>query len=223
MNVDLLGALFIGFLGSAHCIGMCGGIASAMSITAVTASDRYLTIFLYNIGRLLSYFVAGLIVGGAISSASMLITDSSGLNWLRLLSALVMIVLALHIGKWWQGIVHLEKLGQWLWKRISPAAQKLLPLTSPLHALPLGFLWGWLPCGLVYSALTWAAVSGSAINGGMTMFAFGLGTLPSMLLVGISANSMNKLKNSIIFRQIGALLLLFYGSYTAIATISLLT
>ncbi|GLO60966.1 cytochrome biogenesis protein [Vibrio sp. MACH09] len=223
MNIDLIGALFVGFLGSAHCVGMCGGIASAMSINITAKSDRLLTILCYNFGRLSSYTLAGFVVGGAISSASSLVTDYSVLNWLRFLSAFVMIVLALHIGKWWQGIIYIEKLGQWLWRFINPIATKLLPLSSPFQALPLGFLWGWLPCGLVYSALTWAAVSGSGINGSLTMLAFGIGTLPSMLLVGISAEYVNRVKTSTVFRQIGAMLLLAYGGYIALSTFSLLS
>ena len=223
MNLDLLGALMIGFFGSAHCIGMCGGIASAMSITSVSPSNRLLTTFFYNCGRLSSYIVAGAIVGGAISSASGLVSNYQILNWLRLLSAIVMVILALYIGKWWQGIVHIEKIGKYVWRLIAPLANRMLPLRSSFHALPLGFLWGWLPCGLVYSTLTWAAVSGSALNGSLIMLAFGAGTLPSMLLIGIGANYANKLKNSIAFRQVGALLLLAYGAYIGASTFSLLT
>jgi len=223
MNVDFLGAFFIGFLGAAHCVGMCGGIASAMSLTAVNPSGKLLTVSLYNIGRLTSYALFGLIVGGAVSSASAVMTENAALNWLRLLSAVVMIVLALYLGKWWQGLSYIEKGGQCLWKLISPWATKLLPLRSPLHALPLGFLWGWLPCGLVYSTITWAAVSGSAVNGALIMLAFGLGTLPSMLLVGVSASYVSGLKNSVIFRQAGAMLLLAYGVYVAASTLPLLT
>lgn len=219
---DWLGAMMVGFLGSAHCIGMCGGIATAMSINSVAKSDRLLTTLLYNTGRIISYLIAGAMVGGTISSAASLVTDYSILNWLRILSAVVMIILALHIGKWWHGLVYVEKLGQHLWKHLSPFSKKLLPLPTPFHALPLGLLWGWLPCGLVYSALTWSAVSGSAVNGAAIMLAFGLGTLPSMLFMGVGAAYLNKLKNSVYFRQTGAVLLLSYGIYILVQTSNLL-
>ncbi|MFC1237634.1 sulfite exporter TauE/SafE family protein [Vibrio sp. F74] len=222
MTSDWLGAMMVGFLGSAHCIGMCGGIATAMSINSVAKSDRLLTTLLYNTGRIISYLIAGAIVGGTISSAASLVTDYSILNWLRVLSAVVMIILALHIGKWWHGLVYVEKLGQNLWKHLSPFSKKLLPLPTPFHALPLGLLWGWLPCGLVYSALTWSAVSGSAVNGASIMLAFGIGTLPSMLFMGVGAAYLNKLKNSVYFRQTGAVLLLSYGIYILVQTSNLL-
>ncbi|UGA56406.1 sulfite exporter TauE/SafE family protein [Vibrio sp. VB16] len=222
MTSDWLGAMMVGFLGSAHCVGMCGGIATAMSINSVAKSDRLLTTLLYNTGRIISYLIAGAIVGGSISSAASLVSDYSILNWLRVLSAVVMIILALHIGKWWHGLVYVEKLGQHLWKHLSPFSKKLLPLPTPFHALPLGLLWGWLPCGLVYSALTWSAVSGSAVNGAAIMLAFGLGTLPSMLFMGVGAAYLNKLKNSVYFRQTGAVLLLSYGIYILVQTSNLL-
>jgi sulfite exporter TauE/SafE len=221
LTSDWLGAIMVGILGSAHCIGMCGGIASAMSLNSVSAQSRIATTIFYNLGRLFSYMVAGALVGGAVSNAASIVTDYALLNWLRLLSAIVMMMLAMHIGKWWHGLIYVEKFGQYLWKYISPLATKLLPLASPLHALPLGLLWGWLPCGLVYSALTWAAVSGSAQNGASIMVAFGLGTLPSMLLVGIGATFMNKLKSSVYFRQLGALLLMAYGVYVFVQTYNL--
>ncbi|WP_413284434.1 sulfite exporter TauE/SafE family protein [Vibrio sp. MA40-2] len=218
---DWIAALLVGFLGSAHCVGMCGGIASVMSLNSVTKGGRTLTTLLYNIGRIISYMIAGALVGGAISSAASLLQDYAVLNALRIMSALVMIILALYIGKWWHGLLYVEKLGQHLWKFISPLTKKLLPLSSPLHALPLGLLWGWLPCGLVYSSLTWAAVSGSAVNGSLIMAAFGVGTLPSMLLVGLGANYVNKLKNSPLFRQSGAIILLSYGVYNLSQSVNL--
>ncbi|MDV7104350.1 sulfite exporter TauE/SafE family protein [Vibrio sp. TH_r3] len=220
---DWIAALLVGFLGSAHCVGMCGGIASVMSLNSVTKSERTLTTLLYNTGRITSYMIAGALVGGAISSAASLLQNYSVLNALRIMSALVMIILALYIGKWWHGLLYVEKFGQHLWKYISPFTKALLPLPSPLHALPLGLLWGWLPCGLVYSSLTWAAVSGSAFNGTLIMAAFGIGTLPSMLLVGLGANYVNKLKNSPLFRQSGAIILLGYGMYTLSQSINLFT
>lgn len=216
---DLLAALLVGFLGSAHCIGMCGGIASALSINSITGTHRLLATLLYNLGRIISYVIAGTIVGGTISSVASLASDYAILNSLRVLSALVMIILALYIGKWWHGLVYIEKLGQYLWRYLSPLSTKLLPLPTPLHALPLGLLWGWLPCGLVYSALTWSAVSGSALNGAAIMLAFGIGTLPSMLLIGVGAAYISKLKNSAYFRQTGAVLLLSYGIYIFAQTV----
>ena len=223
MTPDFIGALMIGLVGAGHCMGMCGGIASLLSLGSSTAnkSTSLIPLF-YNLGRLSSYALIGALVGGAISGLSELSGLTHSLAWLRLIAALFMILVALYIAKWWQGLLLIEKLGQHIWRFISPTGKRLLPLKHPLHALPFGFIWGWLPCGLVYSALTWAAVAGSAINGGLIMLAFGIGTLPTMLIIGYGANHFQKLQKSLIFRNISALLLIAYGSYTAVETLELL-
>ncbi|MEX3073214.1 sulfite exporter TauE/SafE family protein [Vibrio alginolyticus] len=222
MNSDFIGALMIGLVGSGHCIGMCGGIASLLSMGAQQNRTSPLISLFYNLGRLASYALIGTIVGGAISGLTELSGLTQSLAWLRLVAAMFMILVALYIAKWWQGLLAIEKLGQYIWKFISPSGKRLLPLKSPLHALPFGFIWGWLPCGLVYSALTWSAVSGSAETGGMIMLAFGAGTLPSMLAVSYGASYFQKLQKSLIFRNISALMLIGYGGYTAVGAMQLL-
>lgn len=220
MSIDWLGAFFIGLVGAGHCMGMCGGIASMLTMGQSQPSK--LVPLLYNSGRLISYCVIGGLVGGAFSTISQVSQLNDALIWLRLAAAVFMILLACYIGRWWQGLLYIEKLGQSVWRFISPAGKSLLPLKSPLHALPFGFVWGWLPCGLVYSTLTWSAVSGSAVDGAMVMLAFGLGTLPAMLLVGHAASSLHKLQNSDIFRHIVAFSILIYGLYTGYGALSLL-
>ncbi len=219
---DWLSALLIGFLGSAHCIGMCGGIASLMGFTCQTSSQRLMATIMYNLGRIVSYSVAGMIVGGAFASAAGLVSDITMLNWLRLFSGVVLIIIALYIGQWWQGLTYIEQAGSVLWNRLSPVAQGFIPLRSPVHAFPAGLVWGWLPCGLVYSTLTWAAISGSVWQGGLTMLAFGLGTLPSMLIFGLSGGLLSQIKNNRWFRQIGALILLVYGVLTFVSMLRIL-
>ncbi|MDA0129135.1 sulfite exporter TauE/SafE family protein [Vibrio sp. MarTm2] len=221
MTPDWIGALVIGLVGAGHCMGMCGGIASMLSIGQNAPSK--LTPLFYNLGRITSYAVIGALVGGAVSSISQVSQLNDALAWLRLFAALFMVLLACYIGRWWHGLLYIEKLGQLLWKRISPAGKSLLPLKSPIHALPFGFIWGWLPCGLVYSTLTWSAVSGSAASGALVMLMFGLGTLPAMLAVGHSASVLHRLQNSVIFRHIVAVMLLIYGLYTGYGALSLLS
>ncbi len=211
---DWLGALIIGVLGGGHCMGMCGGIASAVAVGNKNSLQTFITTLFYNLGRLASYSLTGAVIGGSVSTIAHFSDFNLALTYLRLISALFMIFLALYIAKWWQGLLIIEQVGQSIWKFVSPFGRKLLPLRSPLYALPFGFLWGWLPCGLVYSTLTWAAVSGSALNGALIMLAFGFGTLPAMLLVGLSAATFMKWQRNILFRQCGALILLAYGFYT---------
>ncbi len=222
MNPDFIGALMIGLVGSGHCMGMCGGIASLLSMGAPHTRTSPLIPLLYNFGRLLSYVLLGAVVGGTISGLSELSGVAHSLAWLRLVAAIFMILVALYVAKWWQGLLAIEKLGQSIWKFISPAGKRLLPLKNPVHALPFGFIWGWLPCGLVYSALTWSAVSGSTVNGGLIMLAFGVGTLPSMLAISYGASYFHKLQKSVIFRNISALILIVYGGYTALGAVRML-
>ncbi|NVD06661.1 sulfite exporter TauE/SafE family protein [Vibrio sp. JPW-9-11-11] len=221
MTPDWIGAFFIGLVGAGHCMGMCGGIASMLSMGQAQPSK--LTPLFYNLGRLASYVLFGAIIGGTVSTISQVSQVNDVLVWLRLAAAIFMILLAGYIGRWWQGLLYVEKLGQSLWRLISPAAKSLLPLRSPTYAIPFGFVWGWLPCGLVYSTLTWAAVSGSATNGALVMLAFGLGTLPAMLLVGHTATQLNKLQSSHTFRHIVAVTILLYGLYTGYGALKLLS
>lgn len=221
MSPDWIGAFLIGLIGAGHCMGMCGGIASMLTI-GQTQPSKAIPLF-YNFGRLASYAFIGAIVGGAVASISEISALNNALTWLRLTAAAFMVLLACYIGRWWQGLLAVEKLGQTLWRFISPAGKSLLPLKSPIHAIPFGFIWGWLPCGLVYSTLTWSAVSGSALNGALIMAAFGLGTLPAMLLMGFGATYLHKLQQSQIFRNLGALILLTYGLYTGYGAIILLS
>ncbi|MGC9402225.1 sulfite exporter TauE/SafE family protein [Vibrio genomosp. F10] len=221
MSIDWIGAFFIGLVGAGHCMGMCGGLASALSIGQQRPSA--IIPLYYNIGRLLSYSVIGALIGSAVSSLVEFSQLNQALAWLRLVAALFMIILALYVGRWWFGLLAFEKLGQHFWKYISPLGKSLLPLKKPLHALPFGFVWGWLPCGLVYSMLTWAAVSGSAMNGALIMLCFGLGTLPAMLLIGYSASHLKRIQQSTLFRSVGAGLILGYGVYTGYGALMILS
>lgn len=185
MSIDFYAAFIIGLMGAGHCLGMCGGVAAAltMGMPNQQKNNRWHYLLMYNLGRLLSYTIAGGIIGGAFAGVATLSGSSYALISLRLFASVMMIILALYLGQWWQGLVKIEKVGHILWKRIAPKANTFLPLKSPMAALPFGVLWGWLPCGLVYSTLSWAAVSGSLVSGSLVMLAFGLGTLPAMLVV----------------------------------------
>jgi sulfite exporter TauE/SafE len=214
LTTDLLSALLIGLIGSSHCLVMCGGIASALQLTMPAASTkRKLTLQLVlSLGRLTTYSLFGAVVG-YFGVSAMQIAGAS-LLWLRLLAGLLLFMMALYISRIWFGLVQLERLGQHLWRRVQPFAQRLLPLNSAAKAYAYGLCWGALPCGLVYSTLGWSLASGSGLHGGLLMLAFGLGTLPAILLTGSAANALVKLKNAPWFRYVAALLLGGYACYT---------
>ncbi|SYZ81315.1 membrane copper tolerance protein [Vibrio paracholerae] len=220
MTPDYIGAWVIGLLGAGHCLGMCGGISGLLSLNQPHRSPRLL--LYYNLGRLLSYAIIGGIVGGLTSSLTALIDIQSALTWLRILAALLMVVLGLYIGRWWFGLLWLEKIGQKIWPLISPLGKSFLPLKQQWHALPFGLIWGWLPCGLVYSMLTWAAVAGSFSQGAAIMLAFGLGTLPAMLATGWGVTKITYWQKSIFVRRGAALLIITYGLYTAYDAVKLM-
>lgn len=217
VNLDFYAAFLIGLMGAGHCIGMCGGVAAAITIGMpenTKNSKRWIYLLNYNLGRLVAYTVAGAIIGAMLASVATINGSNSPLIFMRFLAAIMMIILALYIGQWWFGLNKLERIGQVAWRYISPLATSFLPLKSPIKALPFGFLWGWLPCGLVYSTLTWAAVSGSALNGAIVMLAFGIGTLPAMLAVGGFATQLKVWLKNLYFRRVSALLLMSYGIQT---------
>ena len=142
-NLDLLGALLVGLAGSAHCIGMCGGVSAALSM-AIPADKQHFSgrlgyLLNYNLGRILSYVLAGALVGGLLATTSELGAGKHAIEGLRLVAALLMIALGLYLAGWWQGILLLERLGAKLWPHIKPLAGKFLPFTSPLQALPLAW------------------------------------------------------------------------------------
>ena len=106
----------------------------------------------------------------------------------KLFAAAFMIALGLYLADWWRGLALLEKLGMKLWRHIQPLAQRLFPIDNPPQAFLLGLLWGWLPCGLVYSVVAWSLTAGSALDGAKLMLGFGLGTLPALLIAGNAFN-----------------------------------
>ena len=192
--VPALGAAFLtGFLGSAHCIGMCGGISGLFAAQVQIASlrSRLPMALTYNIGRIASYTVFGFVVALLGSSAVAGMPALAGP--VRLLSGAVIILIGLQIAFSWRFLQPIERMGSVLWAKLAPAAKGLLPVTNLPRALGLGLLWGWLPCGLVYSVLLLAATSTRAVDGSLVMLAFGFGTLPAMLATGLGAAKLSQL------------------------------
>lgn len=184
-----LAVFLIGLLGGVHCAGMCGGIVSALSLqipgAAVRSGPAWTLHLAYNLGRISSYAIAGALMG-ALGSLGLLLN-----NWLPVQMSLyvaanlMMVALGLYLTGITQTLAFTERAGQWLWRRIQPVTRRFLPVRGVVQAFPLGMLWGWLPCGLVYSVLTMTLLSGSAARGAATMLAFGLGTLPNLMLAGL--------------------------------------
>ncbi|GEA50881.1 cytochrome biogenesis protein [Vibrio inusitatus NBRC 102082] len=211
-NIDWLGAFLIGLAGAGHCMGMCGGIASAVALNG--RKNSFQITLLYNFGRISSYLLIGALVGGAVASSLTVFDSSHFLTVLRAIAAVMILLLGLYLAQWWNGLLKIEKMGQHLWKYLSPIAAKMIPLRSPWYAFPVGMVWGWIPCGMVYSMLSWAAVAGSATNGLLIMGCFGLGTLPAMILVGAGSAKYSQFFRSQIIRRVIGSLMIVYSIYS---------
>jgi hypothetical protein len=187
---------------------MCGGIVGALSLQARSGPAAFPIHLAYNLGRIASYAAAGLLVGALGQLAGNLLPLQRGLY---VLSSLMLVAMGLYLLGLTQSLAWLERGGQALWRRLQPLTQGFLPVRGAAQALPLGLLWGWLPCGLVYSALTTALASGSALRGGGLMLAFGLGTLPNLLLAGLLLARFRRFAQARATRVVAGLLVLGYG------------
>ncbi len=196
---------------------MCGGVVGALTIgldesiksNKVKIIQYHLS---YNLGRILSYTLMGMVFG-AIGGVLLEMTAFDKI--LRIISGLLMIAMGLYLANWWFGLQKIEKLGTKIWAKIQPITQKILPVTSLKKAFSLGLLWGYLPCGVVYTSLALAMASGSWLSGGLLMFVFALGTLPALLLMGSISSVFNEYHKNPTLRKVAGLLIIIMGVLAA--------
>ncbi|PCF94812.1 sulfite exporter TauE/SafE family protein [Vreelandella nigrificans] len=208
----VMAAFVFGLMGGAHCIGMCGGIMSALTF-AVPPSMRHPArmgglLLSYNLGRILSYMVAGALVAALGTLISL---SPTARVLLQTFAALMLILMALYIANWWKGLLKVEAIGRHLWRYIEPLGRRLMPVVHIPQAFTLGALWGWLPCGLVYSMLAWSLAIADPYQGAMLMGAFGLGTLPALLATGLAAQQFSQLIRHPATRSIAAITIIGFA------------
>lgn len=212
----LLTAFTLGLLSSAHCVGMCGGIMGAltMAIPKERAAQKKWLIGSYNLGRVASYTFMGLL--------AMFFADAfhavSGASLLRIFSGLILIAMGFYLANWWRGLTYLEQGGRYLWAYLQPLSKHLLPVTTNTQALMLGALWGWLPCGLVYTALIYAMSQANLAP--WIMLSFGLGTLPAVVASGLVAGALSQFLQQRGVRTLLALLIIAFGVWTLLAVVA---
>ncbi|HSG21994.1 MAG TPA: sulfite exporter TauE/SafE family protein [Azonexus sp.] len=213
-------ALFlVGLLGGTHCVGMCGGIVGALSMGAPA---RWSMLLSYNAGRILSYSAAGAIAG-ALGAASLGLEGQVPARLILYFFAnLMLVALGFYLLGVTRALAFTERFGQKLWRLIQPLTKRFLPARTVGQAFPLGLLWGWLPCGLVYSALASSLSAGSAARGALMMLAFGLGTLPNLLLAGIVLARLNEFVRRPAVRIFSGLLVLGFGLYGLLGLVRLM-
>ena len=218
-DTGFIAVFLIGLLGGTHCIAMCGGIVSALTMPASVSlpgndsSPPWMLHLAYNCGRILSYTAAGALMG-AIGSLGLLLNDWLPVQMALYVAAnLMLIALGLYLTGLTQALAFLERFGQRAWSRIQPMTRRFLPARSAAQALPLGMLWGFLPCGMVYSVLAAALLAGSALRGAGLMLAFGLGTLPNLLLAGLLLKRLREVVRARAVRLVSGLLVLGFGVF----------
>lgn len=208
----LASALILGLLGGGHCLGMCGGLMGALTlaIPPEQRARRLRLLLAYNLGRILSYATAGLLIG----LAGWAVASSPAAMVLRVVAGLLLIAMGLYLAGWWSGLTRIEAVGRHLWRHLQPLASRLMPVSTLPRALLLGAVWGWLPCGLVYSTLLWASSQGSPTDSALLMLAFGLGTWPMLLATGMAAERLTALLRRRGVRVAGGLLVILFGLWT---------
>jgi sulfite exporter TauE/SafE len=241
-DLGIMAALLAGLIGSGHCVAMCGALAAGPALADARPDTAHLGHALarrlqYNAGRILSYTLAGVLAGaaGALAGESLQqLVDILGRALpagaiVRFLAAAMVVLVGLRLMCEWSWLRWPEKLGARLYSRVAPRLALRLNVSAAssvgrsggraavLRRLSLGALWGWMPCGLSYTMLLAALVSGSPAKGGAVMLAFGLGTLPALLGLGVLAGAWRRLRSPVAASVAGWMLVAF-GSYAVSAT-----
>lgn len=189
-GITLGAALLLGFAASGHCLAMCGGISGALGIATAKQADgrpRAALLVAYQLGRMLSYAIAGGLIGGLLGFVVAWIDVNALHTGLRVLSAVALVVAAFVA----LGVLRDpgSGVGRLLWPHLAPIGRRFLPVTGIARALGFGMVWGWMPCGFAYTVMLIAALEQDALFSAATMLAFGIGTAPAMIAVAFGAQS----------------------------------
>jgi len=212
-------AFTVGLFSAVHCIGMCGGIMGALSFGLPPQlrqnNARFFSFLLvYNGGRILSYAVAGALIGFLGSALLDFLGPGQGHRWLQWFAAFIMVLIGLHVAGWLPRLAQIERIGVPLWRLLEPFGRRLMPVQSIPQALIYGVVWGWLPCGLVYTMLISTATKVGPVNGALYMAAFGLGTLPSVMATGLLAGRLYRYAQNPYLKVMVGLIIIAIGLLT---------
>lgn len=208
-------ALLLGLAASGHCLAMCGGITAALGVATLRGGDgrpRLLLLVGYQLGRIASYSLAGLLFAGMLGGLIALLDVESVRRALRALSALALLLAALVAFGRVRDPGRL--IGPGIWHRLAPLGRRLLPIASWPRAFAFGMVWGWMPCGFVYTVLLIATLQQDALGGAMTMAAFGLGTAPALLIAGLGAERLTLWAAQLGMRRVAGSVLLISAVVT---------
>lgn len=221
MTLSLSVAFTVGLVSTLHCVSMCGGIMGALSM-GLPESVRYrwgrliAYVMAYNLGRVASYTAGGALMAAVGESMFEAISPEYGHAVLRVVAAAVMMSIGMYMAGWFPQFATIERLGVPLWRQLEPFGRRFLPIHSLLGALGFGLVWGWLPCGLVYSMLLSAATVGDSVTGAMYMLAFGAGTVLPVATAGLLAGRLFRLTGSPYVKQAAGLLIILLALLTLV-------
>ncbi|MFT5350533.1 MAG: sulfite exporter TauE/SafE [Gammaproteobacteria bacterium] len=227
-NIPFAIAFLLGLGSSFHCIGMCGGIISALSLSLPVQTRnqplQLLTLVCaYNVGRIGSYSLAGGLIGYFAYLSPLSSSGSFIYLIIQCLASAFLVGLGLHIAGWFPQMKKIEAAGLILWKYLQPFGKRFVPANNIPKAVMAGAVWGWLPCGLVYSVLLWTLSSMDPLKGALYMFMFGLGTLPSMISAGLASNAIMLMSAQAKLRTAAGIFIIVLGLASPFLNISSLT
>ncbi len=187
-GLTLGAALMLGIAASGHCLVMCGGISGALGLASAKRADgrsRVSLLVAYQAGRTLSYAIAGALLGGVLGLIVTWLDFDAVRQGLRALSAIALALAALVAF----GALRDpgSRVGRLVWPRVAPIGKRFLPVTNLSRAFGFGMVWGWMPCGFVYTVMLIASLEHDAWRSAATMVAFGIGTAPAMIAVALGA------------------------------------
>jgi uncharacterized protein len=206
-------AFLVGLVSGVHCVVMCGGIVAALQVglPPVPPSRSLGRQIGYSLGRMTTYAAAGAVAGG-LGSLGLLKNDVLPVQLvLVVLANALIILLGLHLAGLGSSVLVLERAGGVIWRSVRGLGARLGPAHSLPGAVAVGAVWGFLPCGLVYSVLATALAAGSAAKGALVMAAFGLGTLPNLLGAGLAARALARFASSRRLRLSAGLVVIALG------------
>jgi len=219
-NASYFAALLMGLFSSLHCIGMCGSIIGTLtfSLSPEVRNNKFRLfgiVFNYNLGRILSYSMAGVVAGLIESFLSLPFAEGQAHRLLQIISAIIMAGAGMYLAGWFPYFAYIEKIGVGFWKLVEPYGRRLIPVQTNGQALLFGMIWGWLPCGLIYTALALAITSGGIVHSAITMLSFGIGTLPAVMGVGIMTPLLTRLSKAQRFKSIVGVLFILFALFAA--------
>lgn len=226
IETEYFAAFIVGLMGGVHCLGMCGGIVTAFSFNSSSQTKLHFlrltsTQISYNLGRISSYTLIGFIAGLLGATLNSFFDYQAIQTTLGIIAGLFMIAIGFYLAGWWLGVAKVETIGKPIWRYLEPLGRHFIPIKTSWQALLLGLIWGWLPCGLVYSVLLWPVASSNPWDGALIMLCFGLGTLPNLLLIGAFATQLKQWLHKAWVKQLAGALVVSMGVLLIIQIISL--